>query len=45
MGGGVPHSAIDDVGTMVDHLFSFAILHCDLHEFFEGGVVAVVPVF
>jgi hypothetical protein len=29
---------------MVDHLAALAVLHTDLHELLEGGVVAVVPI-
>lgn len=44
IGEGVPNSAIDEVGTVIDELFSLCILHTDLHKLLEGRVIAVVPV-
>ena len=32
------------MGTVVDHLSALGVLHTDLHELLEGGVIAVVPV-
>lgn len=40
----VPDSAVDEVGTVVDELSSLGVLHTDLHELLQGGVVSVVPV-
>jgi hypothetical protein len=45
MAEGVPDSAVEDVRTMVDHLSALAVLHTDLHELLESGVISVVPVF
>lgn len=44
MGKVVPDSAVDEVGTVVDELSSLGVLHTDLHELLQGGVISVVPV-
>jgi hypothetical protein len=43
--GELPDTAIDKVGTMIDELSSLGVLHTDLHELLEGGVITVIPVF
>ncbi len=30
---------------MIDELSSLGVLHTDLHELLEGGVITVIPVF
>jgi hypothetical protein len=44
IGSELPNSAVDEVRTVIDHLSSLGVLHTDLHELLEGGVVAVVPI-
>ncbi len=40
----LPDSAVEDMGSMIDEFFAPGVFHTNLHEFFEGGVISVVPV-